>query len=302
MRRPLAAALVLVSAVALAGGARAGEPVTLRYGAGPVELDVASETSFSIAIEGTDTAASFVRSLHPILSLESFHAKAGGRHRVSGGRHEVENDRARVRCRYDDEDHEHDFVRAAPPAALATDKLVQVLWYMTIGGRRYTLSPLGHYRTEQPDQDHNGEFMDMVLVAATRLPKGPVGAGSVSEETWRGLRSEKGKKAAFLFKQRVTIEAVEEKNGRKTATLASEITGNLVVPDNERDKNAEEAWTRCEGKTRLVLDVERGTVLASSGVGKVVAYYRSTAEDGSKNEVTVTFAVEGKTEARRRFR
>ena len=43
------------------------------------------------------------------------------------------------------------------------------------------------------------------------------------------------------------VEKIEKRDGRTVATLSSRITGELQVPEEERDPTAEEAWTRCKG-------------------------------------------------------
>ena len=87
------------------------------------------------------------------------------------------------------------------------------------------------------------------------------------------------------------MEKIEEKDGKKIVTLAGELTGKL---DGGKDPSAEEGWTKVEGKTKTVLEVETGRVLASEGKGAVIAYFRNTAENGSKQELKMSFNVEGK--------
>ena len=87
------------------------------------------------------------------------------------------------------------------------------------------------------------------------------------------------------------VEKIEEKDGKKVATLAGELTGKL---DGGKDPAAEEGWTKCEGKTKLVLEVDTGRVLSSEGKGAVTAYFKNTSENGSKQEIKLLFSVEGK--------
>jgi hypothetical protein len=43
-----------------------------------------------------------------------------------------------------------------------------------------------------------------------------------------------------------------------------------------------------------VIEVSTGRVLASEGVGAVTVYFRNLADTGVRQEVTLTFSVEGK--------
>jgi hypothetical protein len=166
-----------------------------------------------------------------------------------------------------------------------------MMWYLAAGGKNFTLTPEGEYRSEDLTQDHNGEAMDLIGMAITRMPDKEVKPGDSWERTWKGSRSEKGKQAKYDFKQKVTVEKIEEKDGKKVATLAGELTGKL---DGGKDPAAEEGWTKCEGKTKLVLEVDTGRVLATEGKGIVTAYFKNTAENGSKQEIKLNFSVEGK--------
>jgi hypothetical protein len=132
-------------------------------------------------------------------------------------------------------------------------------------------------------------------LAVTRMPDKEVKPGDTWERSWKGSRSEKGKQAKFDFKQKVTLEKIEEKDGKKIATLTADLTGKL---DGGKDPAAEEGWTKCEGKTKAVIEVETGRVLASEGKGSVMTYFKNTSDNGSKQELKMNFNVEGKLSVR----
>jgi hypothetical protein len=287
-----AKALSILLTLLLVATARAQEGgVTLRYGTADHKDEIASETSLSITVEGTDAAVGFVRSMHPLMSLNTFHVRARVTHRLEGEKHTVEPEDARVELRYDDEPSEYDWKRSEPPEDLATNKLEQMVWFLSIAPRSYELSAAGAYKSGDPNQDHNGEAMDLLLNGVTRMPDGAVKAGATYTREWQGERQEKSRKGRFAFKQIVTIVSIEDRGGKKVATLTSKLTGELGGP---KDPNAEEAFTRCQGTTRTTVEVESGRVLAAEGSGKVTAYFKNTAADGTKNEVTIVFQVEGK--------
>jgi hypothetical protein len=249
------------------------------------------ETKMGIKIEGSEQIANFVRSMHPFLSMEKLLIRAeGGAQVVSKNKRKVDYDEARVELRYDDEDHELDFQKGQP-AEDAKNKLRQMMWFLAAAGKNYTLSPEGDFRSEDPNQDHNGEAMEIIANGIVRMPDKEVKEGDTYEKTWKGQRSEKGKQAKFDFKQKVTVEKIEEKDGKKVATLSGDLTG---VLDGKKDPSAEEGWTKCEGKMKTVIELESGRVLASEGKGAVVGYFRNTAENGSKQECRITFSAEGK--------
>lgn len=263
-----------------------------RYAAEKSSRDkVFCELRLGIKIDGTEVLANFVRSMHPLLSMEKLLLRAEGVSQVvSKNRRKMDYDEARVELRYDDEDHEFEFQKGQPPPD-DKNKMRQMMMYLAAGGRNFTLSPEGEYRSDDLTQDHNGEAMDLIALGITRMPDQEVKQGDSYERTWKGSRSEKGKKGKFDFKQKVTVEKIEEKDGKKVATLAGELTGKL---DGGKDPSAEEGWTKCEGKTKTVIELESGRVLASEGKGAVVTYFRNTSENGSKQELKLTFAVEGK--------
>ena len=269
-----------------------GDGVKPRYAAEKSAKDkVYFEMKLGIKIDGTEQLANFVRSMHPFLSMEKLLIRAEGNAQVNAKNHrKLDFEEARVEVRYDDEDHEFEFTRGQAPED-DKNKLRQMMWYLAAGGKNFTLSPEGEFRSDDLTQDHNGEAMDLIGLAITRMPDKEVKQGDSWERSWKGSRSEKGKQAKFDFKQKVTVEKIEEQDGKKVATLAGELTGKL---DGGKDPSAEEGWTKVEGKTKLVIEVETGRVLASEGKGAVLAYFKNTSENGSKQEIKLSFSVEGK--------
>ncbi|MBV8880963.1 MAG: hypothetical protein JO332_13415 [Planctomycetaceae bacterium] len=263
-----------------------------RYGAEKAERDhVYFESKLGIKMEGSDTLANFVRSMHPFLSMEKLSIRAeGGSQVVSRNRRKMEYDEARIDVRYDDADHEYDFQKGQPPED-DKDKLRQMMWFLAAGGRNYTLSPEGEYRSDDLTQDQNGEAMDLIVLGITRMPDGPVKEGDTYEKKWKGQRTEKNKPGRYEFVQKVTVEKIEEKDGRKIATLTGDLSGKV---DGPKDPAAEEGWTKCSGKTKVVIDVASGRVLSSEGKGAVTVYFRNTADTGAKQELKLIFNVEGK--------
>lgn len=252
---------------------------------------VYAEMKMGVKIEGTEQLANFVRSMHPFLSMEKLQIRAeGGFQVVSKNRRKLDYDEARVELKYDDDDHEFDFQKGQPPED-DKNKLRQMMWFLAAGGKNYTLTPEGEFKSDDLAQDHNGEAMDLIALGITRMPDKEVNEGETYEKTWKGLRSEKGKQAKFDFKQKVTVEKIEVKDGKRIVTLAGELTGKV---DGGKDPSAEEGWTKVEGKTKTVIEVETGRVLASEGKGAVLAYFKNTAENGSKQELRLTFSAEGK--------
>jgi hypothetical protein len=269
------------------------EPVALKYGVEKAPKDrVYAETKLGIKIQGADALANFVRSMHPMLSFEKLVMRAEGAHTVTGPRkHRVEYEEARVEARYDDEDLEIDFQKGLPPAGLDQDKTKAMMWMLAAGGRNFTLSESGEYRSDDPNQDQNGEAMDLISLGIVRMPDGAVKAGDAWEKTWTGDRTEKGKPGRYRYVQKLKVEKVEIKDGKRHVTIAGELNGKV---DAAKDPSAEEAWTKCEGTTKTVLEAETGRIVAAEGSGKVVIYFRNTAETGGKQELTLTFEVAGK--------
>jgi hypothetical protein len=278
-------------AIVLAFLAPQGE-VKPRYAAEKGDRDrVFVETKLGIRMEGSDTLANFVRSMHPFLSMEKLNLRAeGGFQVVSKNRRKIEADEARVDVRYDDADHEFDFQKGQAPED-DKDKLRQMMWFLAAGGRNYTLSPEGEYRSDDANQDQNGEAMDLYTLGITRMPDGPVKEGDAYEKKWRGQRTEKNKPGRYDFVQKVKVEKVEVRDGKKVATLTSELTGTVL---GGKDPTAEENYTKCAGTTKVVLEVESGRVLSSEGKGAVTVYFKNTADTGAKQEVKLSFSVEGK--------
>jgi hypothetical protein len=252
---------------------------------------VFTEMKLGIKIEGAEQLAGMVRSMHPFLSMEKLVVRAeGGLQVVGKNKRKVDHDEARVELRYDDEDHEFDYQKGQA-AEDGKDKLRQMMWFLAAGGRSYSLTAEGEYRSDDPNQDHNGEAMDLMLLGITRMPDGPVREGETYEKKFKGQRSEKNKPARFDFRQKVKVEKIEEKDGRKVATLTSELSGNV---EGGKDPNSEENWTKCEGKTKTLIEVDSGRVLASDGKGLVLVYFRNTSDTGAKQELKMSFTVEGK--------
>jgi hypothetical protein len=269
------------------------DEVKPKYGVDRTAKDkVYAEMKLGIKLEGNDQMVNFVRSLHPFLSIEKLVVRAEGNHSVlGGGKHKVEYDEARIEAVYDDDPYEIDFQRGLPPADLASDKTRQMFWYLAAAGRNFSLTSAGEYRSDDPNQDHNGEAMDLVALAIVRMPDRPVKEGETFEKEWVGARSEKGKDAKFRFKQKVKVEKVETKDGKRQVTFTGDLSGKV---EGAKDPSAEEAWTKCEGKTKTVLEVETGRILVAEGAGKVTGYFRNTGENGQKQELTMTFSSEGK--------
>jgi len=270
-----------------------GETVTLRYATDRTGPDkVGSELKMGIKIEGADQLVGFVRSMHPFLSMEKLVVRAEGTRACTGGkRQKVDHEEARVEMRYDDEDHEYDYTKGQLPES-DKNKLRQMMWYLAAGGRNFTLSAEGDYKSDDANQDQNGEAMDLIGLGIVRMPDKPVREGDAYEQKWKGQRVEKGKKGAFAFVQKVKVEKIEAKDGRKFATLSAELSGK--VEGSPKDPTADEAWNKCEGKMKTVLEIGTGRVVSSEGSGKVVVYHKGTSDQGAKQELTMTFSVEGR--------
>jgi hypothetical protein len=273
------------------------EAVTLRYGTSTSPREkIYAETRIGIKIEGADALANFVRSMHPLLSLEKLVLRAEGTHARPGpSKHRLEYDEARIEARYDDEDLELDFQRGLPPEGLDKDKTRQMMWFLAAAGRSYSLSETGAYRSDDPNQDQNGEAMDLVALAAIRLPDGPVKAGDVWEKSWKGERTKKGENKFFTFTQKSKVEKVETVEGKTHVTISSVLSGKGEGPKNPA---AEEERNTVEGTSTLVLEAETGRIVSSEGAGKVVAYFRNTGDGGQKQDLTLTFSVGGKLQSR----
>jgi hypothetical protein len=287
----------MITGIAVALALLQGDPVALKYGIekGPRDR-IYAETRIGIKVAGSEAMANFVRSMHPFLSLEKLVMRSEGSHTVTGPkRHKVEYEEARIEARYDDEDLELDFQKGLPPDGLDQDKTKQMLWYLAAAGRTFTLSETGEYGSDDPNQDQNGEAMDLISLGIVRMPDGAVKEGDAWEKSWDGARTEKGKTGRYRFTQKLKVEKVEVKDGKRHYTIAGELSGKVAGP---KDPTAEEAWTKCEGKTRTVIEAETGRIVSSEGSGKVVVYFRNTAETGGKQELTLTFETGGKLQAK----
>lgn len=269
------------------------DAVTLKYGTSALPKDkVYAETKLGIKIEGADALANFVRSMHPLLSLEKLVLRAEGTHAMAGGKkHRIEHDEARIEARYDDEDMELDFQKGLPPEGLDKDKARQMMWFLAAAGRSYSLSETGEYRSDDPNQDQTGEAMDLISLAVVRMPDGPVKAGDTWEKSWKGERSKKGEGKYFTFTQKAKVEKIEAKDGKTHVTISSELLGKGQGPKNPA---AEEERATVEGKSTLVLEAETGRIISTEGSGKVVNYFRNAGDGGQKQELTLTFSCGGK--------
>lgn len=267
------------------------EGLKLKYGESRLVKDkVDCEFKMAISIKGSDQMANFVRTMHPLLSLEKLTIQAEGVRQIGFGKKtKIEYDESRLTARYDGDDLEVDYARGQAPEP-GDNKLRQMMWMMCAGGRHYTLLPDGAYESADPNQDQNGEAMDLYSMSVTRLPEGALKEGGSYTVEWTGRRTEKNKKGKYKFKQETRVVSI----GKKAACLESRITGQVEVPEGERDSSAEEAWNKCDGTVKVDIEVETGRILKSEGKGKVTHYFRGTAEDGSKNELTLSFEVEGK--------
>lgn len=268
------------------------EAVTLKYGDGAGKDRIYAETRIGIQIEGSDALANFVRSMHPLLSLQKLTLRAEGTHALtSAKKHRFEYEEARIEARYDDEDMEIEYQRGVPPAGTEKDKARQMMWFLAAAGRSFTISEKGEYRSEDANQDQNGEAMDIISLAVIRLPDGPVKAGDAWERTWKGERTKKGENKSFTFTQKAKVEKIEAKDGKTHVTISAVIVGKGEGPKNPA---AEEEKATAEGTQTLVLEAESGRIVSSEGSGKVVAFFRNTGDGGQKQELTLTFSCGGK--------
>lgn len=268
------------------------DAVTLKYGSGLPKDKVYAETKLGIKIEGADALANFVRSMHPLLSLEKLVMRAEGQHTTSGAKkHRLEYDEARIEARYDDEDLELDFQKGLPPEGLDKDKAKQMMWFLAAAGRNYSLSEKGEYRSDDLTQDQNGEAMDLISLSVIRMPDGPVKAGDAWEKTWKSERTKKGENKSFTFTQKSKVDKIEKKDGKTHVTISADLSGKGDGPKNPQ---AEEERASVEGKQLLVLEAETGRIVSSEGSGKVVVYFRNSGDGGQKQELTLTFSCGGK--------
>jgi len=272
------------------------EAVTLKYGSASAKDRVYAEARIGIQIEGSDALANFVRSLHPLLSLQKLVLRAEGTHAVSGlKKHRVEYEEARIEARYDDEDMELEYQRGVPPTGLEKDKARQMMWFLAAAGRSFSISEKGEYRSEDANQDQNGEAMDLISLAVIRMPDGPVKAGDAWEKTWKGERTKKGENKSFTYTQKAKVEKIEAKDGKTHVTITATLLGKGEGPKNPA---AEEERASVEGAQTLVLEAETGRIVSAEGSGKVVAYFRNTGDGGQKQELTLTFNCGGKLQPR----
>ena len=270
-----------------------GDAVRLKYATDRTDKDkVFYELKLALKIEGSEKLVSMIRSMHPFLSMETLQVRAEGTRQVLGGKKQkIDSEEARVEMRYDDENHEYDYTKGQPPEG-DKDKLRQLMWVLAAGGRNFTLSAEGDYRSDDANQDHNGEAMDLIALGIVRMPDRAVQEGDTYEAKWKGQRTEKGKKGLYAFLQKVKVEKIEEKDGKRFARLSAELTGK--VEGGDKDPQAEESSAKCEGKQKALIEIPAGRVVSSEGSGTVTIYHRGTSEQGQKQELTMTFTVAGK--------
>ena len=270
-----------------------GDAAKPRYATDRTEKDkVFYEMKLGIKIEGPEQVVGYVRSMHPFLSMEKLTVRVEGTRQVQGGKKQkIDSDEARVEMRYDDENHEYDYTKGQAPEG-DKDKLKQMMWFLAAGGKSFTLSAEGEYKSDDANQDQNGEAMDLIGLGLVRMPDKPVREGDSYEQKWKGQRVEKGKKGVFAFTQKVKVERIEAKDGRKFATLSADLSGK--VEGSLKDPTADEASNTCGGRLKTVLEVGTGRIVSSEGAGKVVVYHKGTSDQGAKQELTMTFSVEGK--------
>jgi hypothetical protein len=270
-----------------------GDAVTPKYATDKAEKDkVFYEMKLGLKIEGPEQLVGYIRSLHPFLSMETLLVRVEGTRQVLGGKKQkIDSDEARVEMRYDDENHEYDYTKGQAPEG-DKDKLKQMMWYLAAAGKSFTLSAEGEYRSDDSNQDHNGEAMDLIAMGVIRMPEKAVREGETYEARWKGQRAERGKKGVYAFLQKVKVEKIEEKDGKKLARLSAELSGKVEGAD--KDPQAEEAWAKCDGKQKAVIELSTGRVVSSEGAGKVLVYHRGVSDQGQKQELTMTFSIEGK--------
>lgn len=257
---------------------------------------VTGDVVLKLKIDGTDALTNMVRSSMEFLSFSKIHVKGEGLRRVSGTTEKgtgikIEYAAARVEGIYDDEPFEYDFERAAPPEGLASDKLKQICWFLSMGGPDYRIGPKGEYASNDPNKDAWGEALDLAVNGLVRLPEKPVGAGGEWSAAWKGAYKQKDNDGRFAFSQKAKLEKVE---GRR-ARITFESIGTLEIPEAKREKNAEVQETKFESKGFIVLDLDTGGVVTSESTGVVRARYKGTDPNtGDTHELKIDFEIESK--------
>jgi hypothetical protein len=200
-----------------------GDAVTLKYATDKTEKDKVfyEIAKLGLKIEGPEQLVVYIRSLHPFLSMETLLVRTEGTRQVQGGKKQkIDSDEARVEMRYDDENHEYDYTKGQAPEG-DKDKLKQMMWYLAAGGKSFTLSAEGEYRSDDANQDHNGEAMDLIALGIIRMPEKAVREGETYEARWKGQRAEKGKKGIYAYLQKVKVDKIEEKDGKRVAWVSA---------------------------------------------------------------------------------
>ncbi len=269
------------------------DEVTLRYGTERVtKTGVASEMSLELDIKGSDVAVNFIRSTSPFFSFSKIHWVADGERRVDKKSVRTEFAEARLDGVYDDEKYEYDFQRSAPPSDLQTDKLKGLLWMLAMNGHPQTLAPTGDLRAADPNQDAMGEAMMLLAWPVARASEKAVKAGDTWESKWRGERKDKQSKAQVDYVQKVTLEKLAD----GVAEMAFELTGaGTGQKAAGQDKNEQ----KIEAKGKVRLDTKTGQILGWQSEGKITVTFAGTDPgSGEALEVTVTFAIKSKLEAK----
>lgn len=258
-----------------------------------VQQDIAAEMIFEIKMTGNENTINFFRSATAFLSFEKIRLRGDGNFRVLGkDKHKIEYSEARVDGRYDDEDYEYDFSRAAPPTDLEKDKLKQMLFYIFAGGKEYKITAAGEFTSLDPNQDATGEVLDLMNHSILRMPAKAVSAGDSWEAKFTTVKEQKDNKGKFEVVQKSKVEKIED--GK--ATISTTWSGTLVLPkDAPVDPNVLKTENGVEGKSTLVFDIKKGVPVSYEGSGKVRFYFRaSDPNGGDDNEIDLTLSVSSK--------
>jgi hypothetical protein len=254
---------------------------------------LAGEVTLKLKIDGTEAITNLVRSSMEFLSFSEIRIKGEGVRRVLGpvGKgvgHRVEYSAARVAGTYDDEAFQFDFERGAPPADLATNKLKQICWYLSMAGPEYRLGPLGEYTSNDPNKEAWGEALDIAVNGLVRFSEKPVSPGGEWTAEWKGACKQKDNEGIFAFKQKAKLE-------KSTGRISFETTGKLEIPEAKRDKNAEVQETTFEAKGTVDLNVETGLATSHDTTGLVRARYKGIDPNtGETHELKIEFEVASK--------
>lgn len=275
--------------------------IELKYGGPRGDTSpVAGEVTLKLAIDGTDALTNLVRSSMEFLSFSDIRVKGEGPRHITGSGAKgtgvkVEFATARVEGNYDDKPFGYDFVRAKPPGDLATDKLKQTCWFLSMAGPEYRVGSRGEYASKDPNKDAWGEALDLSVNALVRFPDKPVAPGGEWSAEWKGAYRQKDNDGIFAFRQKARLESLEAKGGRKLARIAFELTGKLEIPDAKRDKNAEVQETLLEAKGTLTLDAGSGLAFSHGCAGSVRARYKGIDPNtGETHELKIDLEIKSK--------